>query len=257
LVSTVAASSAAQEKSSQAAQDRFHAEQVRAEPVGLVQGRFANEVRITPTTKKALISEIFEIDGRRIDFAEDGTTDSRWDVVLQLPRDVEEDTMQEMLQSALERKFSVKIAAEVRTMDVYVLTAPNGPGAGLHRHGRGGSAMLVAGRAGQAEEDSGTDDLGQITYVGRDCSGVVSAGGIEALASAMADFRRTLEPELDRVLVDETNLTGSYDFKIGSYADQAELFQLMQQQLGIVVTKAQRRVPVLTVKPAQEMRAAL
>ncbi len=117
--------------------------------------------------------------------------------------------------------------------------------------------MLVAGRAGQAEEDSGTDDLGQITYVGRDCSGVVSAGGIEALASAMADFRRTLEPELDRVLVDETNLTGSYDFKIGSYADQAELFQLMQQQLGIVVTKAQRRVPVLTVKPAQEMRAAL
>lgn len=235
------------------------------------QGISSSEVRITPTTMnagstsidiagdhwvargydlKTLLSHIYDIDERRIDFAEDGSGDTRYDVTLQLPREVDEDVMQQMLQSALERKFQLTIAPETRTMDVYVLTAPNGPGTALHRHG--GMTKLVA----QSSDDTGTDDAGQITYFGKDCSGV-SSGGIAASAGTIGEFRRTLEPDLDRVLVDETHLTGSYDFKIGNYANEDELFKLMHDQLGIAVTPAQRKVTVLTVKPAQEMQAAL
>lgn len=235
----------------------------------------ASEVHITSTTMKAgstsidvagdhwvargydlktLLSQVFDVDERRIDFANDGSNDARYDVILQLPREVDQDMMQSMLQSALERKFQVKIAAEQRTMDVYVLTAPNGPGAELHRHaaGRAGMASLVS----QSSEDSGSDDAGQITFFGKNCSGV-SSGGIAASAGTIGEFRRTLEPDLDRLLVDETNLNGSYDFKIGNYANENELFKLMHDELGIAVTPAQRKVTMLTVKPAQEMQAAM
>lgn len=228
----------------------------------------ASQVRITPTTAKAgstsidiaddhwiargfdlktLISQVFDVDERRVEFTDDGSTDTRYDMALQLPREVDQDMMQYMLQGALERKFGVKIAAENRTMDVYVLTAPNGPGAALHQHG--GLAKLVS-------EDSGSDDAGQITFFGKACSGI-SSGGIAVSADTIADFRRTLEPDLDRLLVDETHLAGSYDFKVGNYADQDELFKLMHDELGISVVPAQRKVTVLTVRPAQEMRAAL
>jgi uncharacterized protein (TIGR03435 family) len=249
-----------------AAQGKSSAERVRME-----QGISSSEVHIVPSRMqagstsietggdrwnargydlKSLISEIYDVDARRIDLADNGNADARWDVTLQLPREVDEDVMERMLTSALERKFGLKITPETKQMNVYVLTAPNGPGAALHPHG--GMAALVAGGA-----DSGSDGAGQITYVGRDCSGVVSSSGIEASASAIGEFRRTLEPDLDRLLVDETHLAGSYDFKIGTYANADELFKLMQQQLGIVVTPGQRQIEVLAVRPAHEMQAAL
>jgi uncharacterized protein (TIGR03435 family) len=232
------------------------------------------EVHITPTTMKAgstsievagdrwnargydlktLISQIYDVDVRRIDLPDELGDDVRYDVTLQLPREVDEDAMQHMLESALERRFRLTIAHESRAMDVYVLTAPDGPGAGLQQHG--GVTKLVA----QGADDAAADDAGQITYFGKDCSDV-SSGGIAASAGTIAEFRRTLEPDLDRLLVDETNLKGSYDFKIGNYADQQELFKLMHDELGIVVTPAQRQVTVLTVRAAgagRELQAAL
>jgi uncharacterized protein (TIGR03435 family) len=199
---------------------------------------------------KSLISQIYNVDERRVEIADDGAPDARWDVTLQLSQEVDEDQVQYMLESALETKFRLAVTPQSRSMEVYVLTAPNGAGAQLHRHG--GLAKLVSG-------DAGPEDAGQITYFGKDCSGV-SSGGIAASAGTIGEFRRTLEPDLDRLLVDETHLTGSYDFKIGNYANQAELFRLMHDQLGISVTATQRKVTVLTVEPAgdtQELRAAL
>lgn len=196
---------------------------------------------------KTLISQIYDIDIRRIDFADDGTGDARYDVTLTLPREVDEDVMQRMLENALERKFGLTITPEKRSLDVYVLTAPNGPGAGLHRH-RAGAAVLVA--------DETTDDETQITFLGKNCDGV-SSGGITASAGTLGEFRRTLEPDLDRLLIDETGLKGSYDFQIGNYSNEGELFKLLHEELGIVVTPAQRNLTVLTVRPRQELQAAL
>ena len=78
-------------------------------------------------------------------------------------------------------------------MDVYVLSAPEGPGSGLKRHmfaRHAGLKKLVAGG------DDSNDEDGRITYMGRDCSGV-NLGGITVEGGTIADFRRTLEPELD------------------------------------------------------------
>jgi uncharacterized protein (TIGR03435 family) len=241
-------------------------------PVRIEQGISSNEVHIIPTTMQAgstsidigsdhwnargydlktLISQIYDIDIRRVDFADEGQGDARYDLTLSLPGDTDEDVMMHMLQDALMKRFGLAIAPESRDMDVYVLTAPQGPGRALHPH--------AAGRRTQAATEIGMDDAGQITYLGKDCSGI-SSGGISASAGTIGEFRRTLEPDLDRLLIDETHLGGSYDFKIGNYASKDELFKLMREQLGLVVTPAQRRVTVLTVRAAaagQEMRAAM
>ena len=108
----------------------------------------------------------------------------------------------------------------------------------------------------QNSADSTPDEAQQITFLGKKCEGV-SSGGITASAGTLGEFRRTLEPDLDRLLIDETGLEGSYDFAIGNYRNQHELFQLLHDALGIVVTPGRRDVTVLTVRPRQELRAAM
>ena len=72
--------------------------------------------------------------------------------------------MQRMLEDALEQKFGLTITPESRAMDVYVLTAPNGPGSGLHPHmsaaRRGAKTLLVS--AGSSDGALVADDLGRI-----------------------------------------------------------------------------------------------
>ena len=205
---------------------------------------------------KTLIAQIFDMDVRRVELSDNDVADARYDLALSLPTAVDQETMQQVLVDALKRKFGLTIAPETRSMDVYVMSAPKGPTAELHRHIFPGR---VASLVGLNSGDAAGDDEGRITFIGQDCSGVVSSNGITVLASSIADFRRTLEPDLDRVLLDETNLAGSYDFKIGTYANKDELFKRMHDELGLVVTPAQRKVTVLTVRPAgeQSMRAAL
>jgi uncharacterized protein (TIGR03435 family) len=196
---------------------------------------------------KTLIAEIFEIDARLVDVPENVAANGRYDVSLSLPTELDQDSMQRVLVKALTQRFGLTIKPEARTMDVYVLSAPEGPASGLKRHSfarHAGLKQLVAGG------DDSNDEGGRITYMGKDCSGV-NSGGITVEGGTIAEFRRTLEPDLDRVLVDDTKLHGSYDFKIGMYANQTQLFELMRVGLGLVVTPEQRKVTVLAVRPAE------
>jgi uncharacterized protein (TIGR03435 family) len=199
---------------------------------------------------KTLIAQVWDVDARRVDLSDAAGASARYDVTLALPEEQSWDVTQRLLEEAIEKKFRLTIAPESRLMNVYVLTAPNGPGPALHPHGA--SAGLTAGNslmklASFDGSESATDDAQQITYVGKDCSGV-AASGIAGTAASIAEFRRTLEPDLDRVLVDETKLGGSYDFRIGNYSNQQELFQLLRDQLGLVVAAQQREVVVLAAR---------
>jgi uncharacterized protein (TIGR03435 family) len=195
---------------------------------------------------RTLIAQVFNVDVRRIDLPEGYGADARYDVSLDLPTDVSDETMQQVLQDAIQKKFGVTIQPESRPMEVYVLTAPNGAGAAMHRHSyapQHGLKSLVA------DGDGGDDGLERITYMGKECSGV-SSGGITVSGGTMSDFRRTLEPDLDRVLVDETHLAGSFDFKVGTYSNQDELFKRLHDELGLQVTRSERNVTVVSVRPA-------
>jgi uncharacterized protein (TIGR03435 family) len=242
LASGFATSAAAQTKSNPLRR------QVKAE-----QGTPAPQVHIAPTTLpmgstsieigddrwnargfdlKALISQIYDTETKRIDLPEDFNADTRYDVSLSLAHEMDADQMQQMLKDALEKKFGVRITPETRSMEVYVMSAPAGAGNALHLH-------------------SGANDAGQITYSGRDCPGI-SAHGIEASATGLTEFGRALEADLDSVVVDETRLPGIYDFKIASYSNADELVKMLHDQLGLVVKPLERKVTVLKVRPQGE-----
>ncbi|HEY5054568.1 MAG TPA: TIGR03435 family protein [Acidobacteriaceae bacterium] len=193
---------------------------------------------------RTLVAQIFNVDVRRIDLADDSIGSQRFDVSVDLPVDVDEDTMRRLLADAVEQRFGLQIAVESRAMEVYVLSAPNGPGAAMKRHATRMSAAEVVGLNGADEPD----ELSRITVFGQDCTDKGSTTGLSVEASTMADFERTLEPDLDRVLVDETRLTGSFDFSVSKYASQQELFERLHDQLGLVVTPEQRKVTVLAVR---------
>jgi hypothetical protein len=61
-----------------------------------------------------------------------------------------------------------------------------------------------------------------------------------------------MEHGLDRVLLDETNLAGTFDVQLGAYRSKEELFQLLRDQLGLVVRPAERKVTVVKVRPHGE-----
>jgi uncharacterized protein (TIGR03435 family) len=198
---------------------------------------------------KALIAQVYGMDARRIDLPAGQDADARYDITLTTRGEVDPDAMQRLLEDALEKKFKLSVTEESRPLEVYVLTAPNGPGAALHRHAGAqdsveGSSLLKVGDGSMQEGDEE-----QITIMERNCSGVPSGGGIVATAGTLPDLGKTLEQDLDRLLVDETHLAGSFDFKVGSYDNKESLFKLLREQLGLVVTPAKRNVIVLEVRP--------
>ena len=195
---------------------------------------------------RTLIAQIYNVDVRRVDFP-DSVADKRFDISVDLPVEVSDSTMQRLLQDAVQTRFGLHIAQENRPMNVYVLTAPNGAGAALKPHVTKISAMEVAGFGATDTADDSAG--GRITVSGQDCTDKGSSTGISVSGGSMADLRHTLEPDLDRVLLDETHLAGSYDFTVSNYSSQQELFRLLHDQLGLVVTPAQRNVIVLAVRP--------
>jgi uncharacterized protein (TIGR03435 family) len=186
---------------------------------------------------KALIAQIYDVDVRQVDVPDGTDANGRYDLTVTLPKEVTQDEMQRLLLDAVERKFNLDIKPEVRSMYVYVMTAPNGPAGGLHPQ---------AATRGRSAEDAGA-----IQYAGRGCFGV-EAEGVSVTGKTIAEFGRTLQPELDRLLIDETKLTGTYDFQIGKYASEDELFRALRDQLGLVVRPVERKVTVLRVRPHGE-----
>ena len=249
LASGLAASGTAQSASARQPVSRL---------VGAAEGRLADRVHISPTAMradaislekgsntwsargyglKALIAEIYDIDVRQVDLSDSSGTSGRYDLTVTLPNGIAPDELQRLLVDAVQRKFGLDIKPEVRSMYVYAVMAPNGPGSGLRLHA--------------AARSESVEDEGEIKYAGRGCSGV-AAEGVLVTGKTIADFARSLQPDMDRLLIDETKLSGAYDFELGRYAGQDELFRLLRDQLGLVVKPVERKVTVLRVRPHGE-----
>jgi len=68
----------------------------------------------------------------RIDFPDAATGEKRYDVALLLPQQESHDAMMRRVREALQEKLNLTITAETRATEVYVVTAPKGPGPALH-----------------------------------------------------------------------------------------------------------------------------
>jgi uncharacterized protein (TIGR03435 family) len=200
---------------------------------------------------RSLFAQIYDFDPRRVDFTDHNLADTRYDITLTTPTEMDEDALQRLVVGALEKKLGMSIVPESRALDVYVLTAPGGPSAAMHPH-----TAPPAGETTLAPLDAG-DGTEQFTFEARHCTGKASSKGITASGGTMREFGRQLEQDLDRLLIDETHLTAGYDFTVAGYANQEALFKVLHDQLGLVVTPARRNVDVLVVRAAGGIQAGL
>jgi uncharacterized protein (TIGR03435 family) len=176
----------------------------------------------------------------------------RYDFVLVLPREEDKATKSRLMQQGIEKQFQVSITLENRITDVYVMTALEGktpaPNDPKEAHGGGVSYGRLSKRV---EIAPGESDVPPTIDEIREATGDLPAGISEISAHGTIDqFRRLLEDGLERPIVNETNLTGIYDLAVhGKARNTEEFLQLLRDQLGLVLTPAQRRMEMLVVKP--------
>lgn len=144
-----------------------------------------------------------------------------------------------MMRKMLEERCQLKVHVEKRSLPAYVLTvAKNGP------------TMTPS-----AIRDPGASLFGRMGPHG----GIL----IPARNTTMGDFIRLLHGVLDRPVVDETGLTGQFDFDLNWMPDQSqfgghfpvsedadappELFTAIQQQIGLKLSPAKSPVDVIVI----------
>ena len=203
---------------------------------------------------KTLIAQVYGVDISRVDFPDTDAAKKRYDMAVVLPKEESQETMNHLVQEAIQAHFNLRISSESRSMDVYVMTAPNGPGAGLHEvHSLGGSMSSSSTNFEWKSPEGRPPTAENMNQIMRQmtASPGVAISTISASDATVADLCRTLEESLDRPVVDETHLTGHYDFEIDKGdRNRSEFFEMLREKFGLVITPDRRNVEMLMVHPA-------
>jgi len=208
---------------------------------------------------KAIVARAYGVEETRVDFRDAAAPGKRYDVALVLPQAEDGNTMLHRIQDALKEKFNLSIASENKPMQVYVVTAPYGPGPELHpsEDSMGGFIGSSSGFVLPKGQESTPENTKNAMDQQRALRGItvdsisVSGGTIEKLC-------KELERGLDRKVIDETHLTGRYDFNVvRGDRTRDEFFDMLREQLGLAVTPEQRDVPMLVVRSNSASDSAL
>ena len=221
-----------------------------------------------------MLSRLHNIQKERIELPLSLDPDRRYDFLLVLPQRESRDTIDRLMREGIEKYFRIRVTAEVRDTDVYVLTAPNGAiNAMTTSHDEPGTFGWVDIQTPatapdsfigfgdppwrRAENEAPTEDelrnmAGEFlkSLAGGWKRGTASIRGMSA-TSTVAQLCEMLEATLDRPVIDETNLDGAYDLDIRTQAESGERFlHALCDRLGLLATAARRNVTMLVVRDA-------
>jgi uncharacterized protein (TIGR03435 family) len=223
---------------------------------------------------KDMLSRLHDIQKERIELPPSLDDDRRYDFLLVLPQRESRETVDRLMREGIEKYFRIRVAAEVRDMDVYVLTAPNGAisatRTSLDEPGSFGWVDIQTPASApdnfiglsdppwrRDENEAPTEDelskmAGEFlkSLAGGWKRGTASIRGMSA-RSTVAQLCEMLEATLDRPVIDETNLDRTYDLNIRTQAESGEQFlHALCDQLGLAATPARRNVTMLVVRDA-------
>jgi len=190
----------------------------------------------------------------------------RYDFVFVPPRDEDEETMRRRVREGIEKYLRVAMTPEIRPVDVSVMTAVEGktpPTKSESEAAVGGfvsagfSAQELAFKlpegvapTRQAFEEELRKAMDKLEF--RDAMAAAQLTAVTAFNSSMEEFRRALEDGLHRPILDETGLSGVYDFKIqGDPRSTAEFLGMLRDQLGLVLTPTRRSIEIAVVRPVE------
>jgi uncharacterized protein (TIGR03435 family) len=223
---------------------------------------------------KDMLTRLYDIQKERIALPLSLDDDRRYDFLLVLPQRESRETIDHLMREGIEKFFRIRVAAEVRDVEVYVLTAPDGAVSAartsLDEPGSFGwmDIQTVASAPDNfigfsdppwrrdENETPAEDELRSMagefltSLVSGWKRGTASIRGMSA-TSTVAQLCEMLEATLDRPVIDETNLDGAYDFNVRTQADSGEQFlHALCDRLGLAATPARRNVTMLVVRDA-------
>lgn len=166
---------------------------------------------------------VYDIPYERIELQAKLPEDVRYDLTAKAPSR-EKDDLKEPLKAAVEKEFGLASRLEKKNTDVYVLTVDSAKKGLVTR-----------------SDESLDDDVAHVD--GRQ---------IILINCPIGELTERLERSLELPVVDETGLTGNYDLAAewGRAGDE-EMIKALRDQLGLVLTRAQRPVEMLTVTNAK------
>jgi uncharacterized protein (TIGR03435 family) len=157
-------------------------------------------------------------------------TSARYDITATLPPAAQMDQVWPALQALLDERFKLSLQHEDKLMRVYALTiARDGP-----------KLQPARDRHAQANDP---------------VSGERPKGAINLTNAPIKQFCEALSRRMDRLVVDETNISGSFDIVL-DYAQSGDrsgvsIFGAIQRQLGLKLEPRNEMVDTLTVKTGQ------
>ena len=193
-----------------------------------------------------LIAQIYGVNPIRIDFPSSIDTAKRYDVALVLPQPEDKEQVLERIRQGIQDYFHVVATREQRSMDVYVIAAPNGSplkaetpaaldGAGTLR--RSSSSQIKF----EADPETMRKHAGSLL-------GIDALRGI-AMTGSLEDFRTALEESLDHPVVNETNLGGAYVFDVSSSkSGPNDFLDHLRDQTGLLIRLEQRTVEIVAIR---------
>jgi uncharacterized protein (TIGR03435 family) len=191
------------------------------------------------------IAFLYDVNSIRIQIPPSFDDGKRYDLSLVLPEQESQEQMKDRMRAGLQDYFHLDVRRENRLVDVYVLTvAQEGKLVPFKPSTNDGMGRSRASGI-QFEAPASLDDA--LAGMKPQPVGAIRGVFIDDTADV---FCHRLESTLDRPVVNETNLQGEFAFRVESSADAENNFpQHLRQQLGLVISPAQRNVEFLMVEP--------
>jgi uncharacterized protein (TIGR03435 family) len=176
-------------------------------------------------------------DGKRHDFA------------LVVPEHLEQEGMRALARQGVEDYFHMALMREQRLVEVYVVTTAGGSPPSAKALPTGGGMGLFSSTSFMSASGAGDE------FAPPELQTLSAMRGFSMSDGTMKDFCRNLEMNLDRPVVDETELKGRFDFAMKENPDpramnnKNDFLERLREQLHLAIASAQRQVEVLAFYP--------
>lgn len=186
---------------------------------------------------------------------------ARFDINARAPEGTTDGALYLLLRTLLTERFKLVMKTEMREQPIYALVLANVDGrlgSGIRRaaecdksRGGGGAGSPAAAVASAALTPCGTRST-------TDARGSMLTGGVRPIA----DLATALEAPAERVVIDRTGLTGTYNYELrfarpnlqnaGQDSELPVVFTALQEQLGLKLESARGPVEFLVIDRVEQ-----
>lgn len=198
-------------------------------------------------TLRELVAWAYRADTRHIEVPDGLDEGERYDARLELPGPHSWPDIDRFIRKGLDRHFAITVTRQARAIDVFVLTATDGPSPGrrVHDNEAGFATMYTAFSTMDLSDPTEPLPLEGPAWRNR----LHSVGPILLTATTIEDFARWLQDVVGHQVIDDTRLTGIYDIDVkGELQGLDELRRALLEQLALVLTQARREIEMLVVR---------